>query len=512
LSGPRSHPPVLAGYTYKKFLGDGGFADVFLYEKLHPARDVAIKVLRASGLDAEARRAFEAEANLMAKVSEHPFIVTVYDAATADDGRPYLVMEYYSEPHYGRRAAEGGIGIAEVLKLGVQVSSAVEVAHREGILHRDIKPANILVNRYSRPGLTDFGIAGTKAGEQAGQGWSVPYAPPEILRGDHAGDAASDVYSLAATLYTILAGRSPFAIPGGRSTGEAVTVRVFNDPVPPIRRPDVPPALEHLLRQAMSKDPASRPPTALSFARSLQAVQRERRMELTHVEVPEAPPPRPIASPDEPDLTRSGAPLVLRPVAQPPRPPAIPPAALVTGVPAAVRSTAPAPPPSLPVPGTQPSDTVHRPRTSPTDALVEEVDDEPRPTTTVGGPIRLVAGLVVALVAVAALYIGLTHDSDRRNVNPSAVDDTPAEVFADRPASVGTVGLRIMGASADVTWVHTGRKPGDRYRISQVGSPNAAPLAEVDASPAKVAYTSGCVQVVVIRGSYQSEPTIGCPT
>jgi serine/threonine protein kinase len=511
MSGPRSKPPVLAGYRYREFLGDGGFADVFLYEKLHPAREVAIKVLRASGLDAEARRAFEAEANLMAKVSEHPYIVTVYDAATADDGRPYLVMEYYSEPHYGRRAAEGGIGVAEVLRLGVQVSSAVEVAHREGILHRDIKPANILVNRYGRPGLTDFGIAGTKAGEQAGQGWSVPYAPPEILRGDHAGDVASDVYSLAATLYTILAGRSPFAMVGGRNTGEEVTARVLNEPVPPTGRADVPPALEHLLRQALSKDPASRPPSALSFARSLQAVQRERRMELTHVEVPEAPPPRPIASPNEPDLTRSGAPLVLRPVAQPPRPPTAQPSELVTGVPASVRVTAPAPQPALPIPGPQTSDTVHRPPRPAPETDIREVDHEPLPAARMARPVRLVAGLVVALVAVAAIYIGLTRESDPGAGNPSAVDDTPAEVFADRPASVATVALRAAGGSAEVTWVHAGRKPGDRYRVSQVGAPNAAPLAEVDASPAKVAYAGGCVQVVVVRDAYQSEPTVGCP-
>lgn len=512
MSAPRSKPPALTGYTFRKFLGTGGFADVFLYEKLHPAREVAIKVLRAGGLDAEARRAFEAEANLMAKVSEHPYIVTVYDAATADDGRPYLVMEYYSEPHYGRRAADGGIGVAEVLRLGVQVSSAVEVAHREGILHRDIKPANILVNRYGRPGLTDFGIAGTAAGVQAGQGWSVPYAPPEILRGDHAGDAASDVYSLAATLYTILAGRSPFAVTGGRNSGDEVTVRVLNEPVPPTRRPDVPPALEHLLRQALSKEPASRPPTALSFARSLQAVQRERRMELTHIEVPETSPSRPSSAPNEPDMTRSGPSLVLYPVAQPrsvkdPLPPP-----LVTGVPTSVQTAAAMPRPSLPAPGPQTSDTVHRPPAAPATVEVAEPGPAPGPPTEVGRPVRFVAALVVAVVVLAAAYIGLTRGSDPENATAAVVDDSPAEVFADRPAPVASVGLRVSGGSAEVTWIHSGRKAGDRYRISQVGVPNAAPLADVDGLTASFQYTTGCVQVVVIRDSYQSEPTVGCPS
>lgn len=289
MSRPRSQPPVLGGYTFKRLLGQGGFADVFLYEKLHPSREVAVKVLRSHRLNAEARRAFEAEANLMARVSGHPFIVTVYDAATADDGRPYLVMEYYSEPHYGTRAAQGPIGVAEVLRLGVQISSAVEAGHREGIVHRDIKPANILVNRYGRPGLTDFGIAGNRAGEEASQGWSVPFAPPEILRGESAGDEVSDVYSLAATLYTLLAGRSPFVPTGARTTtGEEVAARVLNDPVPPIERVDVPPALKHVLAQAMSKDPASRPRSALSFARTLQGIQRDCRFQVTQIELPES--------------------------------------------------------------------------------------------------------------------------------------------------------------------------------------------------------------------------------
>ena len=515
MSGSRIQPPpVLAGYTYKKFLGDGGFADVFLYEKAHPVLDVAIKVLRSGSLDAEARRAFEAEANLMARVSSHPFIVGVKDAGTADDGRPYLVMEYYSEPHYGKRAAEGNIAVADVLRLGVQISSAVEVAHREGIIHRDIKPANILVDQYGRPGLTDFGIAGSRAGEQAGQGWSVPYAPPEILRGDSDGDEVSDVYSLAATLYAILAGRSPFAETGTRKPGDDLTTRILNEPVPPIGRPDVPPALEHLLRQALSKDPASRPPSALSLAHSLQAVQRELRLGLTQIEVREAPAARPAVGRDDLDGTRTGRPMVVRPVAEPVGSNGS--AAdrlLVTGPPRSVAPLAEAPPAPLllPVPERAPTaDTVHRPSVAPPAPPPAEVVAKAPAPTRFPRPVAVGAGVVVVLVAAAALFLGLRGGGDG-GAQPPVTDDDSAEVFADNPAAPASVLLKFSGTEAEVSWVHPSRKPGDRYRITKVGAPNAAALTEVDASPTRVPYSGGCVQVVAVRGTRQSEPAIGCP-
>jgi serine/threonine protein kinase len=411
MNQPRSKPPALDGYRYVDFLGSGGFADVFLYEQASTAREVAVKVLRLGALDAESRRAFVAETTLMARVSAHVFIVTVHDAGTAKDGRPYLVMEYYSRPHYGTRAAEGGIGYAEVVRLGIQVASAVGAAHAEGILHRDIKPANILVNRSGRPGLTDFGIAGSRGvgGQQAGQGFSVPYAPPEILGGDGPGDEVSDVYSLGATLYTILAGRSPFSGPAGRNTGPEVTARILNTPVPPIGRPDVPPVFEHLILQSLSKDPADRPRSALGLALSLQAVQRDCRLEPTPIEAPDAPTARPPASPRSPgdvDGTRSvSRPMVVRPSrARAPEP------ELVTGfpaaapVPAAAAAVAPLLTPDLNL--APESETVLapappvRPEPPAPEALVEQPRRVPR-------AVAVGAAVLVALVAVGSLILAL---------------------------------------------------------------------------------------------------------
>lgn len=504
----RSQPPRLEGYTFKEWLGGGGFADVFLYDQRRPSREVAVKVLRLGELDPEARRAFDSEANLMAKVSAHPFIVTVFGADTARDGRPYLVMEYYAEPHYGARAAQGGISVADILRLGVQVGSAVEVAHRAGILHRDIKPANILVNEYGRPGLTDFGIAGARAegGEEAAAGWSVPYAPPEILSGASAGDEVSDVYSLAATLYTILAGRSPFASTTGRISGHELQARVLNLPVPPIRRQDVPASLEHLLVQAMAKEPANRPRSALSFARSLQRIQRELRFELTQLEVPEVPIARPARPSQDADGTRAGRLQVVRPEGL---------SGLVTGAPvAAVPIVAPPEVFQGPVPELAPaSETVHRAPAS-ADPLPSAAD--PRPEAEPGGrvvprPIALVAAMVVGVVAVAALLVGLNVGRDGGSHPTPTADDGNVNVLGDRPAVPTAVTVRVSAGAADVSWTAEGRKPGDRYRISRVGAPNAAPLADVEGPPAHIpGLTGGCVQVVAVRGSFISEAGSGC--
>jgi protein kinase-like protein len=514
VSVQRSQPPRLEGYTFKEWLGGGGFADVFLYAQLRPSRDVAVKVLRLTELDPEVRRAFDGEANLMAKVSAHPFIVTVFGADTAGDGRPYLVMEYYARPHYGIRASQGGISVADVLRLGIQVGSAVEVAHRAGILHRDIKPANILVNEYDRPGLTDFGIAGARVegGEQAASGWSIPYAPPEILSGRSAGDEVSDVYSLAATLYTILAGRSPFASTTGRSTGPEMQARVLNQPAPPIRRDDVPRPLELLLLQALAKNPADRPRSAFSFARSLQGIQRQLRYEqLTQLEVPEVVVARPSRRGEDEDGTRAGRLQVVRPEAPPD---------MVTGVPRRAAPLAAPTPFQGPVPELAPvSQTVKRaPAAEPVRSAPsgEEVDPQPAPPRfPVTRGVALAAAAIVALVAVAALLVGLgvigSGGGSGESGPPTTADDGDVGVLSDRPGVPSAVTVRVANGGVDVTWTAAGGKPGDRYRLSRAGDANGAVLAEVATSPAHVqGVTGGCVQVVAIRASYVSDAAVGC--
>src|SRR5690606_4618932 len=167
---------------------------VFLYEQEMPRRRVAVKVLLADRISTASAAEFAAEANVMAMLSTHPAIVTIYQAGVADDGRPYLVMEYCPRPNLQLRARREPFHIAEALRVGVQVAGAVETAHRAGVLHRDIKPANILVTEYNRPALTDFGIASTTASQDAATGMSIPWSPPESFAEKPQSDQRSDVY------------------------------------------------------------------------------------------------------------------------------------------------------------------------------------------------------------------------------------------------------------------------------------------------------------------------------
>lgn len=279
-------PPVLPGYEAIELIGSGGYADVFLYRQARPERLVAVKVLVADALsDGAGASDFTAEANLMAKVSSHPYIVQVFQADIAPDGRPYLAMEYYPGPNYYDRARREQMAVAEVLRTGIQLSSAVETAHRAGIFHRDIKPANVLTSEFHRPGLTDFGIASAQGpGEDITEGVSIPWAPPEAF-GATAPDVRGDVYSLAATIYTLLVGRSPFEVPSGDNSALSLIGRIDRNPLPSLGRADVPPSFERILSVAMSKDPSHRPASAAELARQLQSVESELKLAVTPLEL-----------------------------------------------------------------------------------------------------------------------------------------------------------------------------------------------------------------------------------
>jgi serine/threonine protein kinase len=307
-------PPVLDGYEHVELLGSGGFADVFLYEQEFPRRRVAIKFLVGDTVGTEQRQRFTDEANAMASVSNHPFIVSIFRADVSPEGHPYLVMEYYPRPNFSRRARSERFQVADVLRVGVQIASAVETAHRIHILHRDIKPANILTSEYGRPGLTDFGIAAAedRRADEA-DGMSIPWSPPEVVVGDIAGDERSDVYSLAATLHTLLTGRSPFEIPGGQNRAIDLIGRIQQLPVPAVDRPDVPGSLQRLLAQAMVKDPGGRPASAAALARELQAIEVEQRFSMTEFEVSDLTPNETVSTPIDADAgaTRVRQPTVI---------------------------------------------------------------------------------------------------------------------------------------------------------------------------------------------------------
>jgi serine/threonine protein kinase len=296
-----STPPDLPGFEYEKLLGSGGFADVFLYKQQLPRRDVAVKVLLADGFEGEARKRFAAEANVMAQLSTHPYIVTIYHADIAEGTRPYFVMEYCPGPSLAERYKARPLDVADALRTGIRVGSAVAAAHAAGILHRDIKPANVLTNGFGWPALTDFGIASTLEGEvpmhttsagagggegTASVGLSVPWSPAEMFQDDPDPDVRSDVFSLAATIHTVLAGRTPFELPG-RSNGTLDIIgRIERGAITPIGRDDVPRSLVAVLNKAMSPRRVDRYATAVDFVRALQRIELELGYAPTGIDLP----------------------------------------------------------------------------------------------------------------------------------------------------------------------------------------------------------------------------------
>lgn len=264
-------PPKLPGYDFVQMLGSGATATVYLYNQRMPARPVAVKA-SAKTLDPRAAALFNREANFMAKLSSHPYILPVYGAGVTSDGHGYIVIEYAPGGTYNSIMKARSMTCEQVLDLGIKLSSALFTAHRSNIIHHDIKPSNILITSQGLPVLGDFGIS-TDVYDRTETGFSPPWAPPEVLQHLTNGSEAADIYSLAATLYAMFVGCSPFQHDyHPRSQSELISL-IVNQPLPRLNRPDVPADVEAVLRRALNKDPDQRYYSALEFARAMQRVQ-----------------------------------------------------------------------------------------------------------------------------------------------------------------------------------------------------------------------------------------------
>jgi serine/threonine protein kinase len=278
--------PSIPGFTHLNVLGAGGFADVHLYAQERPRRDVAIKVLLDGVVNPSVVAAFNSEADIMAALGAHPSILTVHASGISTDGRPYLVTEY-CPGGFGESFRQQPLPVADVLAIGVKMASALESAHRLNVLHRDVKPGNILVTSYGTPVLSDFGIAASlRAGEESTLlAMSVPWTAPEVITGSTTGTVSTDVWGLGATLYSLLAGHSPFELPEkGANSREQLAKRILKARPTTWGRTDVPHELAVVLGAALNKDPLKRPATMLEFGRALQDVQRTMSLPITPIE------------------------------------------------------------------------------------------------------------------------------------------------------------------------------------------------------------------------------------
>ncbi|MBO3086843.1 serine/threonine-protein kinase [Cellulomonas dongxiuzhuiae] len=490
-----SAPPDLPGYEYVRVLGLGGFADVFLYRQHLPRRDVAVKVLLAGSLDDDVRERFQTEANLMAQLSHHPSIVTIHHAAIAADGRPFLVMEYCSRAGLAERYRAERMPVPEVLRIGVRLASAVETAHRAGILHRDIKPANVLTTDFGWPALTDFGIAATTGPAAQTMGMSIPWSPPELLAEHPTGDERSDVYALAATIYSLLAGRTPFELPGGNNSAQQLVARIERSPLPPVGREDVPPQLQAVLDRAMAKHPSRRFASAMAVARALQEVEAALRLPVTPLDLPDEPPTAlGAAASDDEDATR------LRGIAVPGQlqglaghdEDATRARAVVVGRPTLV----------APAPVQQPAPT--------------GVPD--RAGTRRGARVGAVVAGAVVLAAVAGVVVASLRGGD---APPPAPTDTFAPpqtgpAAGPVPAPHSLAGTRAGDGSVTFTWQNPDPQDGDRYLwgvLAVTGEPTLALVDEERVTvPADQATGEVCIQVSIVRADRSStaRPAQGC--
>jgi serine/threonine protein kinase len=280
----RPNPRVgsqLGSYRIDAVLGRGGMGVVYLAEHLRLRKKIALKVLPPElAEDEDFRRRFERESQLAASL-DHPNIVTVHDAGEVD-GVLYIAMRYVEGSDLARRIREGGaLPVDEVLDILNQAAEGLDEAHGKGLVHRDVKPANILLAASPRGGhrvyLSDFGLARewaaaatrlTRSGLFVG---TIHYSPPEQFRSEPL-DGRTDVYSLGCVLFECLTGRVPF----DRTSDPAVMYAHLQDPPPRVSslRPDVPPAIDEVVRTAMAKPKEDRYPTCGELARAAGQVLR----------------------------------------------------------------------------------------------------------------------------------------------------------------------------------------------------------------------------------------------
>ena len=267
-------------YTIERELGAGGMATVYLAQDVKHDRKVAVKVLRPELAAVIGAERFLSEIKTTANL-QHPHILPLFDSGRTGgqaDGRSddflYYVMPYIDgESLRDLLDREKQLPVEEAVRIASEVASALDYAHRHGVIHRDIKPENILLHD-GQALVADFGIAlaASKAGgsrmTETGMSLGTPhYMSPEQAMGDRELTAKSDVYALGATLYEMLSGEPPFSGP----TAQAIVAKVMTDdprPLTELRR-SVPPEVDAACLQALEKLPADRFASAAEFAQAL---------------------------------------------------------------------------------------------------------------------------------------------------------------------------------------------------------------------------------------------------
>jgi len=277
---------VLSYYRVLSMLGSGGMGEVYLAEDTRLERRVALKVLHAENArDGDRLRRFEQEARVASSLN-HPNILTVHEIGHVGDVR-FLATEVVDGETLRDRVARGPLPLQDAVEIALQVGSALDAAHRAGIIHRDIKPENVMIRPDGIVKVLDFGLAKlieaapvdpsadadlrtvTRAGMVLG---TVAYMSPEQARGAEL-DTRSDLFSLGVVLYEMLTGRQPFT---GETVSHVIVAILEQEPAPPSHPGrDTPAEIDRILRRTMEKEPDARYPTAKELQIDLDRLKRD---------------------------------------------------------------------------------------------------------------------------------------------------------------------------------------------------------------------------------------------
>ncbi len=260
-------------YAIERELGQGGMATVYLARDLKHDREVALKVLRPELAAVLGAERFLNEVRITARL-DHPHIVTLIDSGESGDFLWYVLPYIRGESLRAKLERERQLGLEEALAITRQIATALDFAHQHGVVHRDIKPENILLHEGEAM-LADFGIAlavkaaGGNRLTETGLSLGTPqYMSPEQATGDRALDARSDIYSLGAVLYEMLAGEPPVTGP----TAQAMIAKLLTERPTRLRvvRDSVPEGVDLAVAKALEKTPADRFSSAGEFVAALR--------------------------------------------------------------------------------------------------------------------------------------------------------------------------------------------------------------------------------------------------
>ena len=466
------------GYRILERAGEGGFSVVYRAQQERLDRVVALKVLNVDAVDDDTMRRFERECQITGRLTGHPNVVTVLDTGMTSSGRPFIAMDYFERGSLrDRLSREGPLPVQDVLRAGVKIAGALAATHEAEVLHRDVKPQNILVSKYGEPALADFGVARLVDNSEATHtnAFTPHHAAPEVVNGQPPG-VTSDVYSLASTLYQLLAGGPAFKAGSAGGIGPLM-MRILNEPPPPIQRADVPHQVFDVIAKAMAKTPEQRYASAVAFAGRLQQLQAELGLPVTELagSDPVSGPPVPPVPPkvDHSGFTGPGMEKLMAEQF----PPFIPAAHPFAAPPSPVAPTEVTPPrPAPPRHGQAPQQTGPRTRTREATPLTFPATFEPNRQVTAPPAERgghrgaIAAGVLAAVLAGTGIGVGglllLRKGDDKNTPQPPAISRASTAPAA-RSAPAIPVGVIRVARPRSVRAFAKGTLVSLRWRLAK---------------------------------------------